>query len=118
METITEEIKTNAKVLLNKKDFTGFFNLFFNTEVFQKFITLETYTKKGIKIGVTIFNGAIVNQEYINQFIIYVDTFDVDEQTELHKESERDLTEVEILKDLQEYKVWLESIKSIINKFA
>lgn len=117
MRIITNEIVETAKNFLIEKKTKDFFQLFFLVNFSEKYLELNCFTNRETNMDIRIWANSF--DEFIKEFIGYVDKFNVDEQVELHMDSYKyrtNFTIRESLEDFEEYQKWLKSIKDIIEK--
>lgn len=115
MESIKENKKQAIKLLREKK-FQDFFELFFSVHVKKEDtdMELETWTDGGVNMIIYI-----KKDNCIDAFIEYVNWFDIDNEIELHRESDtyrHAFTIRQSLTDFETFHEWLEDIVNIIEE--
>lgn len=115
MESIKEN-KKQALKLLREKKFQDFFELFFSVHVKEEDadMELETWTDGGVDMIIYI-----KKDNCIDAFIEYVNWFDIDNEIELHRESDayrHAFTIRQSLTDFETFHEWLEDIVNIIEE--
>lgn len=115
MESIKENRKEALKLLKAKK-FQEFFELFFSVHAKEEDTDMELETWTDGDVNMIIY---INIDNCIDEFIEYVNDFDIDYEIDLHRESEayrHAFTIRESLTDFETFHEWLEDIVNIIEE--
>lgn len=102
---------------VRNNDAKAFFSMFFGYWESDNDVELETWTDGGVNMF-AIFDTLYFEQDWKEEFIKYVDNFDIDEEIELHRENEgycNNFTIEESVEDFKEYKKWLCMLCDLIN---
>lgn len=83
----------------------------------EDMVDMETWTQGGVNMFIAVHKESELS--YLEQFKVYVESFDVDEQIDLHRQdsSYKNAFSIrESVKDFEAYEVWLKNILTTLDR--
>lgn len=80
----------------------------------NQYLTLETWTNGGVNM--IIYISKTMSDSLIKQFESYIDSFDIDEEIDLHRQDSRYRNAFRIVESVNDFSSFIKDMKSILKQ--
>ena len=80
----------------------------------NQYLTLETWTNGGVNM--IIYISKTMSDSLVKQFESYIDSFDIDEEIDLHRQDSRYRNAFRIVESVNDFSSFIKDMKSILKQ--
>ena len=80
----------------------------------NQYLTLETWTDGGVNM--IIYISKTMSDSLVKQFESYIDSFDIDEEIDLHRQDSRYRNAFRIVESVNDFSSFIKDMKSILKQ--
>ena len=80
----------------------------------NQYLTLETWTNGGVNM--IIYISKTMSDSLVKQFESYIDSFDIDEEIDLHRQDNRYRNAFRIVESVNDFSSFIKDMKSILKQ--